>query len=143
LPSITILSNTASPSLNSIGSLSSSSVNNAQGQTLTVIIPVVIVVVLLLIIIIGCLFSRRNNTKSPYSRWTEHYSKKNTPPALPSETIDDMHHFYRRSSTNTPFTPHISHNNTNKRYSVQRLSMRQSYNKDPLDRRYPQDVFDV
>ena len=133
-------STTIPPSSNSVNSLATSSVGASQGQSLTIVIPIIIVLLLLIAITLGYVCLRRNNAKSPYSRWTEHYSTKNAQPSLPSETIDDMHHFYRKSSTNTPFTPHISHNNTNKRYSVQRLSIRQSYNKDPLDRRYPQDV---
>jgi hypothetical protein len=118
---------TSSPSSNYVASLSTSAEVNSNPQPLSIIIPVVLVSILVIILIGGFVYMRKNGQKPPHIKWAEHYPSTRAPTA--SDNID-IHHFYDKSATTTPFTPHISKNNHGKRYSKPRLSIHQIYSKD-------------
>jgi flagellar basal body-associated protein FliL len=134
-PTISTL-NTAPPSSNYVASLSTSTEVRSNQQSLSIIIPVALVFTLLIILAGVFIYMRKNGKKPPHIKWAEHYPSTRAPAA--SDNVD-IHHFYNKSATTTPFTPHISKNDS-KRYSKPRLSIHQNYSK---DNRMIQDPFSL
>jgi hypothetical protein len=92
--------------------LSSSTTGSTQGQSLSIIISSVLIFVLLVLFAGVCIYVRKNNSKSPYSKWIQHYPSINAPTLQRADNVD-IHHFYNKSprpsfNQNTVFTPHVS-----------------------------------
>jgi len=139
IPTAPLSSTTISPSSISASLSSSSTKGSTQGQSLSIIISSVLIFVVLVLLVGVCVYVRKNNSKSPYSKWIQHYAPTNAPTLQRADNVD-IHHFYNKSANATPFTPHISEND-GKRYSKSRLSIHQSYRND--QRRASQDQFSI